>query len=137
MSFNESLTLLKPYLCQQHEEISQFNQTRDIKSNLLNGRWLNNLGLFRAYALAYLKDHASIREDMTLIVRYLQPHEHGLPIEFYAFSKELDWAGFEDLQSDLLDHFIAVLPVFHLALFQRPTGMDVHAHSLEGGGTDV
>jgi len=102
----------------------------------LNGRWLTNLGLFRAYALAYLKNHASIRDDMTLLVRYLQSDEYGLPIEFYAFSKELDWAVFEDLQSDLFDHFIAVLPVFQLELFQRPSGLDVQAHVGEGGGSE-
>ena len=61
---------------------------------------------------------------MTFLVRQLQPSEKGLPIEIYVFSKEQDWAKYEDLQSDIFDHVLAVVPEFDLRVFQNPTGDD-------------
>merc|ERR1739841_334096 len=45
---------------------------------------VSNLGLFRRYAEGYLKQHSKINTSLTLMVRELQPLNHGLPIEFYC-----------------------------------------------------
>ena len=90
-------------------------------------RRLTNVGTFRAYVLHYLRNHPTIHQDMTLLVRQLQPGPKGLPLEIYCFSNDTDWGNYEDLQADIFDHLIASLSEFGLEAFQEPTGNDVKA----------
>jgi len=62
---------------------------------------------------------------MTLIVRQLAPTQTGLPIELYAFANDTAWANFEDIQGDIFDHLLSILPEFQLSAFQAPSGADV------------
>jgi miniconductance mechanosensitive channel len=62
---------------------------------------------------------------MTFLIRQLQPSEKGLPIEIYVFSRIQEWAKYEDLQSDIFDHVLAVIPEFDLRVYQNPTGDDL------------
>src|SRR5690606_23207760 len=108
----------------------------------VNARRLTNLGSLRAYVFAYLKAHPGINHDMTLLVRQLQPGAEGLPLELYCFTASTAWAVYEDVQADIFDHLIAILPEFGLRPFQNPGGHDVReaASALRGGaagaGTD-
>jgi len=83
---------------------------------------VSNLGLFRRYAEGYLKQHKKINTSLTLMVRELQPLNHGLPIEFYCFSEDKRWISYEHLQAEIMDHLLAVLPIFELYPFQSVTG---------------
>ena len=83
---------------------------------------VTNLGLFRRYAEGYLKQHEKINRDLTLMVRELQPMNHGLPIEFYCFSEDKRWISYEHLQAEIMDHLLAVLPIFALRPYQSVTG---------------
>ncbi len=83
---------------------------------------VTNLGLFRRYAEGYLKQHEKINRDLTLMVRELQPVNHGLPIEFYCFSEDKRWISYEHLQAEIMDHLLAVLPIFALRPYQSVTG---------------
>lgn len=94
-------------------------------SSPVNGRRLTNLGTFRAYVIAYLRHHPLVHQDMTLIVRHLDPTAQGLPIEIYVFSRDQDWARYEGIQADIFDHIIAVVPEVDLRVFQAPSGSDV------------
>ena len=91
---------------------------------LVNGRRQTNLGVFRAYLSAYLRSNQNIRQDMTFLVRQLQPGESGIPMEIYVFSKVQEWAKYEDIQSDIFDHLLAAIPEFELQVFQNPSGAD-------------
>jgi miniconductance mechanosensitive channel len=62
---------------------------------------------------------------MTLLVRQLHPGPDGLPIEIYWFTRTTAWADYEDVQSDVFDHILAILPEFGLRLFQKPAGTDL------------
>lgn len=84
-----------------------------------------NLGLFRGYVKRYLRSHPRINQHMTLLVRHLAPTDKGLPLEVYAFSRDQEWAVYEDLQADIFDHLIAMLPEFDLRVFQAPGGADL------------
>jgi miniconductance mechanosensitive channel len=64
---------------------------------------------------------------MTYVVRQLQPTETGLPIEIIAFSRAKAFADYENVQSDIFDHILAVIPEFDLRVFQNPTGNDFMA----------
>jgi miniconductance mechanosensitive channel len=91
----------------------------------VNRRRLTNVGVFRAYVRRYLLEHPLLHSDMTLLVRQLEPGPDGLPIEIYCFTRTTDWGEYEDVQSDLFDHFLAILPEFGLRLFQKPAGTDL------------
>jgi miniconductance mechanosensitive channel len=86
---------------------------------------VTNIGTFRAYVAAYLRTHAGIAQDMTMLVRQLQPTAQGLPLEIYAFTNTTAWAEYESIQADIFDHLMAILPEFGLQLFQAPGGQDV------------
>jgi len=94
-------------------------------SDLLNGRQLTNLGMFRAYVVAYLRNHPMIHQEMTFLVRHLAPTERGLPIEIYVFSRDQVWSNYEGIQADIFDHLLAITPAFDLRVYQRPAGSDV------------
>jgi miniconductance mechanosensitive channel len=101
-------------------------------------RRLTNIGTFRAYIVNYLRAHPTIHEEMTLLVRQLQPGPQGVPIEIYCFSNDTDWVNYEDLQGDIFDHLFALLPEFGLRAFQEPAGVDfakLGAAVAEGGGS--
>jgi miniconductance mechanosensitive channel len=113
------------YINSTESEINEYNQEKHIDPNILiNGRRQTNIGIFRAYLTAYLKNNPDIRQDLTLMVRQLQPNETGLPLEIYAFSKEQDWERIEEIQSDIFDHVLAGIKYFDLQLFQNPSGND-------------
>lgn len=117
--------LLEPYLEERQKEISQYNEENQFDlTSRANGRRLTNLGTFRAYLLNYLENHKDIRQDMTLLVRQGQSSSKGIPIEVYAFTATIQWAEYENIQSDIFDHIFAVLPEFGLRLHQSPTGYD-------------
>jgi miniconductance mechanosensitive channel len=116
---------IKDYIKSKKEEIEEYNKEIDVDTSILvNGRHLTNIGTFRAYLSEYLKNHPMIRKDMTLMVRQLAPTEHGIPIEIYAFSKDIRWEYYEGIQSDIFDHILAVVPEFELKVFQNPSGYD-------------
>ena len=93
-------------------------------TQIVNGRRLTNVGTFRAYVAAYLRQHPKIHRDMTFLIRQLPPGENGLPIEVYVFTNDTVWANYEAIQADIFDHLLAVMPAFDLRVFQNPTGPD-------------
>lgn len=121
---------LTDYIDTRQREIAEYNIKHHIDtSNQVNGRALTNVGLFRTYISNYLKNHPGIHKEMTTMVRQLAPSEHGLPIEIYAFSNDINWAVYESIQSDIFDHLFAIATEFDLRLFQNPTGNDFKAMS--------
>ncbi|MBQ7208929.1 MAG: mechanosensitive ion channel family protein [Lentisphaeria bacterium] len=107
--------ILKDYLESQEKEIAQYNAGR----SLFNTRCLTNLGVFRIYAKRYLEHHPKIRGDLTLFVRELAPTSTGVPLEIYGFSNEVKWVPFEEIQSEIMEHLLAVMPSFRLRVFQE------------------
>ena len=69
-------------------------------------------------------DHPMIQKDMTLLVRQLQPTDAGIPIEVYVFVNNTAWVVYENVQSDIFDHILAIVPEFELRVFQSPSGDD-------------
>jgi miniconductance mechanosensitive channel len=118
--------LLKDYVASKKQELADYNKGLATKvDSEVNARRLTNIGTFRAYAYNYLKNHPKIHEGMTLIVRQLGPGPEGLPLEIYCFTNTTEWAVYEDIQSDIFDHLLAVIPEFGLRLYQKPAGSDL------------
>ena len=89
-----------------------------------------NIGIFRAYITAYLRNHALIHQEMSLVVRQLDPSANGIPLEIIAFAKATSAMEFEPIQSDIFDHLYAVITNFDLRLYQNPSGNDIRAMQL-------
>jgi len=119
------IQVLKNYIEAKEKEINEFNEKHNIDPSVLaNGRRMTNLGNFRKYIEGYLHAHPLIHDNMTFLVRQLQPNNKGIPIEIYVFSRDQEWANYEAIQADIFDHILAVLPEFELKVFQNPTGSD-------------
>ena len=117
--------LLKDYIRNKEQELKDYNAgLANEVDEAVNRRRLTNIGTFRAYAYNYLKNHPKIDKDATLIVRQLGPGPEGLPLEIYCFTNTTQWAVYEDIQSDIFDHLLAIVPEFGLRLYQKPAGSD-------------
>lgn len=117
---------IKDYIIDKEKEISEYNAQLGIKSrDRVNGRRLTNIGVFRIYLQKYLEGHSKIRNDMTLMIRQLEPIENGVPIEIYVFTNTTNWVEYENIQSDVFDHILSVAGEFNIRLYQRPSGYDI------------
>ncbi|WP_375623424.1 MULTISPECIES: mechanosensitive ion channel family protein [unclassified Bartonella] len=117
--------LLENYFTQKVAEIDEWNAQLDKNHDVLaNTRRLTNIGTFRAYVFAYLKQHLNINPNMTLMARQLPPTENGLPLEIYCFTNTTVWIDYEQIQGDIFDHLYSILPCFGLKVFQNPSGYD-------------
>ena len=128
--------LLEEYLCGKEGDLAKYNQelkglSVQERDAAVNMRRLTNIGTFRAYTWRYLNQHPQIRKDMTLLVRQLQPGPQGLPIELYCFTNTTAWNDYEDIQADIFDHLMAIVPEFGLRLFQQPAGTEFSFRQLE------
>ena len=114
------VALISDYLRERQQEILASNREKlvDPQGPEINGRRMTNIGVFRAYIVAYLKENPHISQNMTFLVRQLEPTDRGLPLEIYVFSKDQRWANYEAIQADIFDHLLAALPVFKLRPFQ-------------------
>lgn len=123
----KEVEVLKDYLSEKDIEIKTFNEELKQKvtgNHDLNRRQLTNIGTFRAYINYYLINHPSIKNDYTLLVRQLEAEGDGLPLQIYCFTNDTRWAYFENIMSDIFDHLYAILPLFDLKVFQKPSGND-------------
>ena len=120
------IALIDDYLDAKRRELEDYNaELAAGGKDPVNTRRVTNLGTFRAYVAAYLRAHPRVRNDMTMLVRQLDPGATGIPLEVYCFTATTAWGEYEDIQSDIFDHLLAVLPEFGLRLFQQPGGADV------------
>ena len=124
------ITNLTKYIKDATKEISSYNTKTSSQGDRLNGRALTNIGLFRKYIYNYLKENEYIRDDLTFLIRQLQPGQSGIPIEIYVFTNDTNWINYENIQSDIFDHLLAALPEFELAAFQIISDTNEHLHSV-------
>nr|NIV04048.1 mechanosensitive ion channel [Calditrichia bacterium]NIV71668.1 mechanosensitive ion channel [Calditrichia bacterium]NIW00234.1 mechanosensitive ion channel [Candidatus Saccharibacteria bacterium] len=118
--------VLKDYIERKTEELERYNRERGIDASVLvNGRRMTNLGVFRSYVEAYLRNHDKINQNLTFLIRQLAPGPTGIPIEIYVFANDIAWRNYEAIQADIFDHILAVVPEFSLRVFQNPSGGDI------------
>ncbi len=133
----KSAFLLDKYLNEKNKEIVEWNEQLGPETNTkLNQRAMTNVGTLRAYLNHYLRNHPGIHQEMTLLVRQLAPTAEGLPLEIYCFTNSTKWDFYENVQSDIFDHLLAILPEFGLRVYQQPTGNDLAKINIAGHLTD-
>jgi len=118
--------VLKEYIesVEKHDNLSvQTTENNDIP--FFRTSQLTNLGIFRFYAETYLKQHPLIDETQTVIVRHRAPEGHGLPLQVYVYAKKPGTVPYENLQSEIFEHLLAIINEFGLKVSQQPTGEDM------------
>ena len=130
----KKIRILRPYLDQKLKEIGEERANLPVgeEASNANARHLTNVGTFRAYCVAYLKASSKIAQNMTMLVRQLNLGPTGLPLEIYVFTNDTRWAVYENIQSDIFDHLLAIMPEFNLRPFQEPSGANLEAFSRGG-----
>jgi len=131
---------LKDRLCRVHL-LKEFIESTEKKTGLsgndsdysetsfYNPYKLTNLGLFRFYSEGYLKRHPYVDTTQTIIMRHRPFEGDGLHLQLYLFAKNTQFVTYENLQSDLVEHLLAIMNEFGLKVFQQPTGDDLQTLS--------
>jgi miniconductance mechanosensitive channel len=118
--------LLDGYFQHKQEELTEWNRKLDSEGwGPVNDRRLTNLGTFRAYMQAYIGGHPGINQELFWAVRQLDPAPTGIPLQVYAYTRNTSFVPHENVQGDIFDHLITILPEFGLKLFQQPSGADL------------
>lgn len=131
----ESWSLLREYVRGKRDELATANASPELDPQVsADLRRLTNIGTFRAWIWATLRNHPEIHQTgHTLLVRQLNAGPQGVPIEIYCFSKDTAWINYEDIQADLFDRILAMVPEFGLRVFQEPAGSDLRRCQSAGG----
>lgn len=121
--------LVRGYLDARLAEVAERNREMGITPDSpVECPQVTNIEVFQTYTTNYLRTRPDLHQDgLPLLVHQLAPGPNGLPLEIYAFTKTTDWAQFEAIQADILNHLLASVPEFGLRLFQEPTGLDFQA----------
>lgn len=77
-----------------------------------------NSQVFRVYVERYLCSLPVVNQDLDLIISQKEATEYGVPIQIYFFSRNKIWKEYERIQSDIFDHFFAIIPKFELKVYQ-------------------
>ena len=54
-----------------------------------------------------------------------------MPLEIHCFSTTSAWTDDEEIQADIIEHLLAILPEFHLRRYQAPGGRCLTETQLE------
>lgn len=123
--------LLKDYIQIKEKEILEYNKQHNTKDTMYNGRYLTNLGMFRVYCQQYIKTRPFINNELTTLVRHLEPKENGLPLEIYCFANTAELLLYEVHQADIFEHLFSVIGEFDLHIFQNLSGKDFNTKNLK------
>lgn len=122
----KKIDILGDFISNKQQDIDKDNSTKKANtSEMINGRRMTNLGVFRAYIEAYLHNNPNISDKMTFLVRQLQPTDKGISLELYVFSNDQNWANYEGIQADIFDHLLAAISYFDLAVYQTQSSLDL------------
>lgn len=78
-----------------------------------------NFEIFCAYVDRYLRSREDIHQKHHYImIRTTAPTHHGIPMEIFAFLREVSLVPFSKIQTDIFNHLLAMIGVFDLRLHQ-------------------
>jgi miniconductance mechanosensitive channel len=105
---------------------STYKESADNTLNpFFNYSQITNLGIFRFYAESYLKLHPYVDARQTIIMRHRHHEGDGLHLQLNLFAKNTEFLTYENLQSEIVEHLLAIMSEFGLKVFQQPTGEDL------------
>lgn len=116
---------IKKFIEDTRKENLTVAEKADKDSPFFNPVLLTNLGLFRFYMESYLRNHIYIDPEQALILRHRDPVGNGLPLQVLAFTRNNLLTPYENIQSQIFEHLLAILGEFDLKVYQQPTGDDI------------
>jgi miniconductance mechanosensitive channel len=123
--------------------LKEFIESHELKTGLsgkvsdpmdapfFNTSQITNLGIFRFYAETYLKNHPDVDSRQTIIMRHRHFEGNGLNLQLYLFTRNNQFVPYENIQSEIVEHLLAIMNEFGLKIFQQPTGDDLQTLSLK------
>lgn len=114
----KKVNLISEYLEKKASEISIERNDMKNPDFIINGRQLTNIGVFRRYALNYLKQDKDVDQNEVVLVRQLEITSQGMPLEIYCFSNRSAMEDYEEIQADIFDHLLASAKIFDLEIMQ-------------------
>ncbi|MDQ1097023.1 MULTISPECIES: mechanosensitive ion channel family protein [Chryseobacterium] len=117
----KSINLISDYLTKSILELRKEKENMQHPEEIINGRQLTNIGLFRYYAQKYIERIPELDKEGPMIVRQLNITPQGLPLEVYSFTTDTEWIRFEQIQSDIFDHLLVASKEFDLEVMQVKT----------------
>ncbi len=122
----EIMPVLKEFVdLSMRDEIRIIKDKKTGRTEYFSSGQLTNLGIFRMYTEAYLQNHPSIERGETILVRHRDPEGNGIPLQVYAFTNKTDFITYENVQSEIFEHLLAIINEFGLKVYQQPTGDDL------------
>ena len=112
----------------ENEIVAKFSQLKEFVGNNqsyqgglvgVNGTKETNLGLYRTYLCNYLISHSMVSKQHQMFVTLLDLTPEGLPMQIYCFVASTDWAIYEAVKSEIIEHAIVVAPQFKLEIFSE------------------
>ena len=112
------INLISGYLSDMRDKIEAEKKLIPNSEEIINGRQLTNIGVFRIYAIEYLKKNPRVDQSGPVMVRQLEITPQGLPLEIYCFANDSKWESFEQIQADIFDHLMVAAKEFKLEVVQ-------------------
>jgi miniconductance mechanosensitive channel len=120
------VSVLKEFIESKETKTDLAGKDSDLtETPFFNSSQITNLGIFRVYTEAYLKQLPHIDTSQAIIMRQLPFEGNGLPLQLNFFTKNTEFISYENLQSDIVEHLMAIMNEFGLKAFQQPTGEDL------------
>ena len=115
--------LMRDEINQIMQNLTAFNSSIDkVDHHPSNMSRISNIRIFRIYALNYISSRSDVKQqDMTKMVRQLAPSPQGVKIEIYCFANTTDWVEYEEIQAQIIEHLLAIVPEFGLSIYQYPS----------------
>jgi miniconductance mechanosensitive channel len=129
MELKEKLSripVLKEFIESSEKQINISKKgIKDAEAPFYVSAQLTNLGIFRYYIETYLKELPLVETDETVLLRHKESEGNGLPLQVFLFSRDNQFIPYENMQSEIFEHMIAIMNEFGLKVFQHPTGDDL------------
>jgi len=114
----KNINLISEYLEESSLNMKKEKENMAHKEEIINGRQLTNIGVFRIYAQKYIERIPELDKESPIMVRQLNITPQGLPLEIYSFTNDTEWVRFEQIQSDIFDHLLVASKAFDLEVMQ-------------------
>ena len=113
---------LENEILEKHSQLKEFIENNSRYQGGIvgvNGTNETNLGLYRAYLCTYLITHPMVSKHHQMFVTLLDSTPKGQPLQIYCYAATTDWAIYEAVKSEIMEHAIAIAPQFKLLVYSE------------------
>jgi miniconductance mechanosensitive channel len=113
---------LENEILEKHSQLKEFIENNSRYQGGIvgvNGTNETNLGLYRAYLCTYLITHPMVSIHHQMFVTLLDSTPKGQPLQIYCYAATTDWAIYEAVKSEIMEHAIAIAPQFKLLIYSE------------------